>query len=134
FNIAFIAQLTGFGLFIYTCIHAYTTGSGKILVNTGADIISKFNIVIAELMPYTAIIYLCMLLFKLGKLIFIYNGTQGLKRQELYRISPDSRIFVQQMSELFSLHRKVRIYLSGKITCPLTTGFFKPVILIPFAA
>ena len=38
------------------------------------------------------------------------------------------------MSELFSLRKKVKIYLSGKIICPLTTGFLKPVILIPVAA
>ena len=38
------------------------------------------------------------------------------------------------MSKLFSLHKKVSIYLSEKINCPLTIGFFKPIILIPLAA
>jgi len=35
---------------------------------------------------------------------------------------------------LFSLRKKVSIYLSWKINCPLTIGFLKPVILIPVAA
>src|SRR6476620_9241028 len=38
------------------------------------------------------------------------------------------------MSELFSMQKKVRIYLSEKITCPLTIGLFKPIILVPDAA
>ncbi|HEY2726177.1 MAG TPA: M56 family metallopeptidase, partial [Parafilimonas sp.] len=80
------------------------------------------------------IIYLCIVLFKLFKLAFIYSDTKSLKNYELKKISADKRIFVQQMSELFSLQKKVSIYLSNKIICPLTIGFLKPVILIPVAA
>ena len=45
-----------------------------------------------------------------------------------------NRVFVEELSELFSLHKKVKIYISKNIKCPLTIGFFKPLILIPLAA
>jgi beta-lactamase regulating signal transducer with metallopeptidase domain len=135
FNIAFIAQLSGFCLFIFTCFYTYHTGAGKITFNREAGhFLFNLNIFIAEVMPYAAVIYLCILMFKLGRFIFIYNNTNALKKNDLKKISATHRIFVQQMSELFSINRKVNIYLSEKVLCPLTTGFFKPVILIPLAA
>jgi beta-lactamase regulating signal transducer with metallopeptidase domain len=135
FNIAFTAQLSGFILFIYTCINAYTTGTTKIIIDTiKASFIADANTFIAGLMPFGAVCYLGMLIFKLTKLAFIFNDTQHLKKHNLKKMPAAQRIFVQQVSEMFSLHRKVRIYLSEKITCPLTTGFLKPVILIPIAA
>lgn len=135
FNIAFIAQLSGFSLFVYTFIHVYNTGAEKIFIGEPAgNFLFNINSTIADFMPYMAIIYLCILLFKLSRLIFICKDTQNLRRHQLKKISAENRIFVQEMSELFSLHRKVRIYLSEKITCPLTTGFLKPIILIPVAA
>ena len=45
-----------------------------------------------------------------------------------------NRIFVEELTRLFSLHKKVKIYISESIRCPLTIGFFKPLILIPLAA
>jgi beta-lactamase regulating signal transducer with metallopeptidase domain len=135
FNIAFIAQLSGFCLFIFTCFYSYYTGVAKITFNREAGyFLFNLNIFIAEVMPYAAVIYLCILMFKLGRFIFVYNNTNALKKDDLKKISATHRIFVQQMSELFSLNRKVNIYLSEKILCPLTTGFLKPVILIPLAA
>ena len=85
-------------------------------------------------MPYLTTIYLFVLAFKLGSLAFNYNATKGLRKYQLSKIAADHRIFVQEMSELFSLNRKVNIYLSEKIACPLTIGFLKPIILIPVAA
>lgn len=136
FNIAFTAQLSGFLLFIYTCFNAYSAGAKKIIIyseNT-AGVVSGINAFITTAMPYAAMLYLGVLIYNVIKLAFIFNDTQQLKKHNLKKISAEYRIFVQQVSEMFSIHRKVRIYLSEKIVCPLTTGFFKPVILIPVAA
>ncbi len=85
-------------------------------------------------MPYMAILYLGILMIKLIKLTVVFNYTLRFKKNDLKKIAAEQRIFVQEVSKLFSIHRKVKIYLSEKIVCPLTTGFFKPVILIPVAA
>ncbi|MEP6467851.1 MAG: M56 family metallopeptidase [Parafilimonas sp.] len=135
FNIAFTAQITGFCLFVYNCIHTYNFGVGNIIVSkTSNNILLNINSVLTILMPYIGIIYLCIVLFKLIKLCITYKDSKHLTSYGLQKISADKRIFVQQMCELFSLRKKVSIYLSGKIICPLTIGFFKPVILIPLAA
>lgn len=85
-------------------------------------------------MPFITILYLGVLVFKLVNLTIVFNNTLSFKKKYLKKIAAEQRVFVQQVSELFSIHRKVKIYLSEKIICPLTTGFLKPVILIPVAA
>ncbi len=135
FNVAFIAQFSGFVLFIYTCINTYKTGPGKIIIGLNeAGFVSGFNSFINIIMPYMAILYLGILMIKLIKLTVVFNYTLRFKKNDLKKIAAEQRIFVQEVSKLFSIHRKVKIYLSEKIVCPLTTGFFKPVILIPVAA
>ncbi len=135
FAIAFIAQLSGFLLFIYTCFYAYNSGWQKIAYGeTSSNFLLNINKIITELMPYAAALYLCLLLFKLVQLAFNYRHTKGLKNYDLTKMPADKRIFVKQMSALFSLKKKVSIYVSAKINCPLTIGFLKPVILIPVAA
>ena len=135
FNLAYGAQLGGFALFIYTCISAYKTGAGKIIINApNADFVTNTGSFINAIMPYAAALYLGILLYKLVKLSFVFENTQQLKKQGLRKIAAEQRIFVQECAQLFSIHRKVKIYLSEKVICPLTTGFLKPVILIPVAA
>ncbi len=135
FRIAFTAQLGGFLCFIYTCAYAYKSGTGDIITGlNGPGFITNFNSFINVIMPYTAVLYLGTLFFKFIKLTIVFRNTLGFKKYNLKKIAAEQRIFVQRMSELFSIHRKVKIYLSEKIVCPLTTGFFKPVILIPVAA
>jgi len=132
FNIAFTAQLSGFVFFTYTLLNAY---QNNLTVNA-AGLVSASSVYgyINLVMPYIAIVYLALLVYKTVKLFFIYRFTQKLRKHDLQKISAVSRMFVEDISALFSLRKKVSIYLSGKINCPLTIGFFKPVILIPVAA
>jgi beta-lactamase regulating signal transducer with metallopeptidase domain len=136
FNVAFAAQLSGFILFVYTFIHVYNNGNSQIKITAidAGSILSKINYFFIEYMPYVALIYLSILIAKFSKFILSYRAAKGLRKYELKKIAPVNRIFVQEMSQLFSLKRKVNIYLSSRINCPLTVGFLKPVILIPIAA
>jgi beta-lactamase regulating signal transducer with metallopeptidase domain len=135
FNIAFIAQLTGLVLFIYTFISSYNYHEGRIAhAALNGNFLFIANTFIDKWIPYLSIIYLSILLFKLAGFIFSYTESKALRTQGLKKISAENRLFVQEMSELFSLHKKIRIYLSEKITCPLTIGLFKPIILVPVAA
>ncbi|HYK45844.1 MAG TPA: M56 family metallopeptidase, partial [Parafilimonas sp.] len=132
FNIAFIAQLSGFVLFISTLVNAY---QNDVSLASGAGAhAGNIYVYINVLMPYVAIVYLAMLVYKIVNLFFVYKVTQSLRQNDLHKMSATTRMFVEDISSLFSLRRKVRIYLSSKIKCPLTIGFLKPVILIPIAA
>ncbi|MBV9961718.1 MAG: M56 family metallopeptidase [Parafilimonas sp.] len=136
FNIAFIAQLSGLALFITTGINAYSNANTVAAINITAanNVLVKLNGWLIAGMPYLTTAYLGVLVYKLCRLAVCYNASKGLRKHQLKKIEATHRIFVQQMCELFSLKRKVKIFLSEKIACPLTMGFFKPIILIPVAA
>lgn len=134
FNIAFFAQLSGFIVFIFTFINTYNKHYVNFITAGTNSFILNMNQLLAQWMPYITVVYLSILIFKFSKFVFIYKQTKGLRKYGLKKIAPANRIFVQEMAQLFSLKRKVSIYLSEKIICPLTVGFLKPVILIPVAA
>lgn len=135
FNIAFIAQLTGFIFFIYSLVHSYTTDSSFIVFQNHATIItSKLQNVLAQSMCYISIVYIIVLIWQLIKLLFSYHSTQQLRRFNLTKMPVQHRLFVQHVTAMLSLKKQVKISLSSVVKCPLTIGFFKPVILVPLAA
>jgi len=134
FNIAIIAQAGGFTLFVFSFLDAYINVGKQIPAVSFPAALLNINASVATYFPYLAIVYLCILMFKLIKFVFGYTELKKIKKYELKKISPEFRVFVQHMSALLSLHKKVKICLSGKITCPLTIGFLKPIILVPVAA
>jgi len=134
FNIAFAAQFSGLILLAYTFSALYNSSAQTPVYTFTESLPQSLNSFVSICTPTLAAIYLLVLMFKLSRFIFIYNESKTIKHSELKKIAADKRIFVEQMSALLSLHRKVRIYLSEKISCPLTIGFLKPVILIPVAA
>lgn len=136
FNIAFFAQSAGFLIFIYTFIITYNNpaSTGLINISSGNENISLINTVLNDILPYMAAMYLMILFCKLISLAFVYRSAKGLSKYHLSKIPANYRIFVQKMEGNFSIKKKVKIFLSGEITCPLTLGFLKPVILIPLAA
>lgn len=54
-------------------------------------------------------------------------------RSGLHHPSEEIQIFVQQASAKLGIKRSVQLFLSEKVSVPLTFGFIKPVILIPIA-
>ncbi len=134
FNIAFASQLTGFVLFIYSLVYFYKDTSTSLLFKSNFFYADKLNSFKSGLTPYIDIAYITVLTYQFSKLFFSYNITQRLRKHNLQKMPAINRIFVQQITALLSLKKNVSIYLSSSIKCPLTLGFFKPVILVPFAA
>lgn len=135
FNIAFIAQLTGFVLFIITLFYSINNpGQYFFNTNNSSGITPSFNTVVEKCMPYLALIYVGILIFKFIRFTFSFRATKSLRNVGHDKMTAAYRIFTEQTSQLFSIKKKVTIFLSDKIICPLTTGFFKPIILIPAAA
>jgi len=133
FNIAFIAQVCGLGLFIYTLIDSYNHQQTlQFVASTGY--INNTAAVIKYAMPFMAILYIIFFVRHIIKLFFSYGFTQSLRTNNLVKMPVTQRIFLEELTELFSLKRSVKIFLSKSIRCPLTIGFLKPLILIPMAA
>ncbi|HVX24694.1 MAG TPA: M56 family metallopeptidase [Parafilimonas sp.] len=135
FNIAFIAQLSGFVVFIYTLIYIFNHQKSLGLFSIGnLDYIDDKSNVLKYTMPTVGLLYVIVLFKHIVKLIINYRFTQNLRKNNLVKMPAANRVFVEDLSALFSIHKKVKIYLSKTIRCPLTIGFFKPLILIPMAA
>lgn len=88
---------------------------------------------LGNLLPYCSIAYMAVLVFLFGRYLQHYLHSRKLKLEGLHKASPALRIFVDQVVQQLSIHKKVSVWLSTIADCPLTVGFFKSVILIPLA-
>jgi len=86
------------------------------------------------LLPYLSIAYLLILVLLCVRWARIYYVTKTIKTKGIKKIDVDWRLFVKRLSAQLGIKREVKIFLSEKVTTPLTIGFFKPLILIPLAS
>lgn len=130
FNMAFASQVIGFLVFVYS-LYYYNANA---IVGYNIFYADKWRNYVNALLPYISFIYLLILTYQFSKLLFGYRITQRLRKNNLKKMPAANRIFIQQITALLSLKKNVNIYLSSSIQCPLTIGFFKPIILVPLAA
>ena len=77
--------------------------------------------------------YILLVGFKSRNLFYSYNRLRLLKKGSFLKVSPELKIFMQQKAFLLGIKRPVTIAFHKHITTPLTYGFLKPVILLPFS-
>ena len=149
YRVAISAQLAGFAWFVITlrfyyqqCIKA--TADAQLLLQQNTVIYQlgmvsdRYNalgyISKAEmLLPYLSLAYLCLLGVLIIRWFKSYRYTNWLKQEGLQKANMDIRLFVQNMSARLGIKQRVKVYLSRIVSCPLTIGFLKPIILIPIA-
>ncbi len=86
------------------------------------------------LTPIISIIYLFLLLFTCSRFIKNYRYVQVIKKYGLSKTSYEWRNYVQKISPLLGIKRKVKVWLSEFVSSPVTIGWIKPIILLPVAA
>lgn len=101
---------------------------------TVAEKLSSYMIQAEKLLPYLSVAYIILLVFIVWKWLQAYWFTQAVRTKGLRKIEVTWRLFVQRLSLHLNIKTEVKIYLSELVTCPLTIGFFKPIILIPLAS
>jgi beta-lactamase regulating signal transducer with metallopeptidase domain len=89
--------------------------------------------VIGRLLPYFSLLYLLALVWLIIRYSHHYLHARLLKEEGLSRIGPDLRVFVEQTARRMGIKRTVGVWLSSLVEGPVTLGFLRPVILIPFA-
>lgn len=131
-------KLFGFILVISTFLYHFNsnkeTASHSILFSIIYS--TSFNNVIEQIdtyLPYLSIIYLFLVWVFVFKWISLFFGIQKYKSQGLLKIPVEWRLFTQKVSLHFGIKKEIKIYLSTIINSPLTIGYLKPIILIPFA-
>jgi bla regulator protein BlaR1 len=82
-------------------------------------------------LPYIAALYVLGLLFNTGKLIIARNKILAIKRSMSIDIALQYQ--VNKFTGILNISKKVKIGLSKLVDVPCMVGYFKPVILLPFA-
>jgi beta-lactamase regulating signal transducer with metallopeptidase domain len=88
---------------------------------------------IANFLPYGSSLYLLILAGLLVRYFYHYFYSTRLTREGLSRIEPGYKVFVAETSRRMGIRPVVKVWLSKLIDVPVTLGFLKPVILLPFA-
>jgi bla regulator protein BlaR1 len=86
-----------------------------------------------SLIPYLSLAYLFILPFIGFKWINMYYKTQQLRTTGIGKINVDARLFIRTTAWQLGIKKEVQIFISNRITTPLTIGFLKPLILVPIA-
>jgi beta-lactamase regulating signal transducer with metallopeptidase domain len=138
---------TGFGLFLITGILKYqeAVASGPYVTQLAAlateaptpddpaGAWEKALLLTERFMPYLSTAYLIILLFLFARLCNAWLYTRDLRRNGLTPLQETWTAELKRMASEMGLHR-VCIFLSDRVTVPVTLGFLKPIILLPVAA
>lgn len=98
------------------------------------SLIIEWMIRIEQLLPYLSVAYLLLMLVLCIRWIMGYRYTQLIRQEGLLKIPAEWRVFVKTTAQQLGIQRDVAIFLSEKVSSPLTIGFLKPLILIPVAS
>jgi hypothetical protein len=86
-----------------------------------------------EFLPYGSALYLLALCFQFIRYGRQFGYARNLQNSGIAKVRPDLRIFAESTARIMGIRKKVTLWLSSKTEIPLTLGYLKPVILLPFA-
>ena len=124
-------MLTTISTFIF-----YYTGSSfsadAYFVNNMNDllIVQPIFVMIA---PWITTVYFFVITFKTTRLIIQWKQFNYSSRSAWIKPPIDLKLFCMVKANKFGIHKKVSLWYSNVIHTPLTFGFLKPIILLPFA-
>lgn len=140
-SLGLLTLLAGNAWFIITFISNYFKAleSPTVLYLSGNEVLAatglaKFAATFEPVLPYLSFLYLVAVLVLLARFYAQYRFTRKIAHTGLYKVGPQLRAFVKQVSTQLGIKKNISTWLSDKIDTPLTIGFFKPIILLPVAA
>jgi beta-lactamase regulating signal transducer with metallopeptidase domain len=145
--LAVTAQLAIFSMFMFSiqhfysiCIPAYQYNiplPNNFSITASSEIINTIIVAVSKtfaiILPYIAVVYLIALPVLITRWIFQYCVTQQYHHQPSSLSNSEWNEFIYTVSDQLNIHRKIKIFISNKVTGPVTIGFLKPIILIPLA-
>ena len=126
------AVLTGFGWFITTAIVYYENQSSSYAFFQNTIIHS--NSLLHVFLLSASITYLLLLIFPTLRLFRNWKFVQKIKQEGHEKAHLEYRLYVQKVSFLLGIKKKVKVVVSRLVNSPVTVGYLKPVILLPVAA
>lgn len=126
------AILLGFVWFITTALVYYQNqaSSYTFFQNTILHSNSLLHICLLS----ASVTYLLLLVFPAIRLFRNWRFVQRIKTEGQQKAPLEYRFYVQKVSFLLGIKKKVKVVVSTFVNSPLTVGYLKPVILLPVAA
>lgn len=94
---------------------------------------SSLDFVRTQLMPVMAAAYCIVCAGMLLRLALGWHSITHIRQQNLLKPAVDIRLFVRETAQWMHIKKPVAVWLSHRISSPMTVGFLKPVILLPVA-
>jgi bla regulator protein blaR1 len=126
------AIIIGFAWFISTFVFYYQNNSSTYAFFENS--INHSNSLLNICLLSASVTYICLLVFPAVKLFRNWKYVKKIKNEGHQKAQLDSRLFVQKVSFLLGITKKVKVVVSSLVTSPVTVGYLKPVILLPVAA
>jgi len=126
------AMLIGFAWFLSTFFFYYQNHSSTYAFFENTVVHS--NNLLHVLLLSASVTYLLLLVFPAVRLFRNWQFVQLIKKEGQEKAQLDYRLFVQKVTFLLGITKKVKLAVSSLVTSPVTVGYLKPVILLPVAA
>lgn len=144
YNLAYTAQLLMLSCFaatFYTLFKWPSDTSLPTALSSANDLNASYEISIPGLVakyadllfPYLVLLYSVGFLIQCVIVIKGYKKVQQLKQAAYSKIPEDWKGLFERLVHSMNISRKIDFRISNQVNVPLVIGFFKPVILFPFA-
>jgi beta-lactamase regulating signal transducer with metallopeptidase domain len=126
------AVILGFAWFVTTFALYYQNNatSYAIFENT----INHSNSLLNVCLLSASVTYLFLLVFPAVRLFRNWTFVKKIKQEGQVKAKAEYRLYVQKVSFLLGITKKVKVAVSTLVTSPVTVGYLKPIILLPVAA
>lgn len=126
------AVFLGFAWFVTTFVLYYqnNTSAYAFFENT----IHHSNTLLNVCLLAASVTYLLLLVFPAVKLFRNWMFVKQIKQEGQLKAKLEYRLYVQKVSFLLGITKKVKVAVSTLVTSPVTVGYLKPIILLPVAA
>jgi len=133
YQLSVAAMFSGFVWFVITFIYFFQSSSISVLSFFNQSI-EENNTFLNVALISASVSYLALLCFPSYRLFRNWQFVQRIKKYGLRKANLNHRLFVQNISGLMGIRKKVGVYLSDLVNSPVTIGYLKPIILLPVAA
>jgi beta-lactamase regulating signal transducer with metallopeptidase domain len=134
-TLAVAMTFTGFAWFVFTFItSAFNSEKAATVYPSGLINETNWNYFMTVVLPYITVTYLAILIIPVWQFIRNYRFVQIIRTSGLQKMDVAWRLYVKRTATAIGIAKEVKIWLSDWVNSPVTIGYLKPVILIPFAA
>ena len=132
-NAAFLFLCIQFLVSIFTFL--FLLYSNSLPLNGPLETVSTISrlTVLHSFSGYLVVIYLAIVMYKLLGLVVQWHVFKKQCLQHFLKPNQDLLFYTHAKAKSMGIKKRINVWLSPHIHSPLTYGFFKPVILLPFA-